>query len=145
MAKVHAGVEVARHKGFAPIIPGMQEYRGKASPRERSEVERLRGEGVSIRQTAKQVFGHERYRGRVERILQRQRSTGALPEIDDEGIDFDQLDSTALIRLLMERTLRSWAKTGRNVRATELRAMLDLQRRMEAAEQVQRLNDSTRL
>jgi hypothetical protein len=123
--------------------------RPKASPAERAEVERLRTEGVSIRKVAEQVFGHERYRGRVERILARPAQDGKEPVLFPpdpglEDVDFDGLSSTALTRLLVDRTLRSWTRTGKIPSPGELRSMMDVQRRLEAMEQLERLRALTR-
>jgi IS30 family transposase len=41
---------------------------------ERVEVERLLAEGMPIRAVAEQVFGEARFRGRVERIVERRRT-----------------------------------------------------------------------
>lgn len=118
-----------------------------ATPAQRAEVERLRGEGGSIRGIAVEVFGDARYRGRVERILAKpaRSATGALPLTADpllEDIDFSTLGTTELTRLLVERKLVSWAASGKAPPMSELRILLDVERRLQAFEQLER---STRL
>ena len=115
----------------------------KATAAQRAEVERLAGEGVSVRQIAAQVFGDARFRGRVERILRRPASEPvavALPlEPELEGIDPLELGTNALIRLLFERRLAWLAATGKAPSFGELRSMLEVQRRLEAAEALEQL------
>lgn len=115
-----------------------------ATPTQRAEVERLRGEGGSIRGIAVEVFGDGRYRGRVERILAKptRSATGSLPLMADprlEDVDFSALGTTELTRLLVQRKLASWAASGKAPPLTELKILLDLERRLQAFEQVERL------
>ena len=120
----------------------------KATAAQRAEVERLAAEGVSVRQIAVRGFGDARFRGRVERILHRPASEPvavALPlEPELEGIDPLELGTNALIRLLFERRLAWLAATGKAPSFGELRSMLEVQRRLEAAEQLERLRPAAR-
>jgi hypothetical protein len=115
----------------------------RATAAQRAEVERLAGEGVSVRQIAAQVFGDARFRGRVERILRRPAGEPAVvplplePEL--EGIDPLELGRDALIRLLFERRLAWLAATGKAPSFGELRSMLEVQRRLDAADVLERL------
>jgi hypothetical protein len=115
----------------------------RATAAQRAEVERLAAEGVSVRQIAARVFGDARFRGRVERILRRPASEPAVvplplePEL--EGIDPLELGTDALIRLLFERRLAWLAATGKAPSFGELRSMLEVQRRLEATEALERL------
>jgi hypothetical protein len=123
----------------------MSEYgRGaRATAAQRAEVERLAGEGVSVRQIAARVFGEARFRGRVERILGRPAGEPvavSLPlEPELEGIDPLELGTDALIRLLFERRLAWLATNGKAPSLSELRSLLEVQRRLRAAEAVERL------
>src|SRR5260221_14586240 len=116
-----------------------------ATVAERAEVERLRGEGVSIRRIAVEVFGDARYRGRVERILHKPAASvaGLVPLAADpvlEDVDFSELGTIALTRLLLERRLALWAASGKAPSLTELKALLEVERRLRAFESVERLN-----
>jgi hypothetical protein len=114
-----------------------------ATGREQEEVRRLREAGVSIRRIAEQVFGDRRYRGRVERILQRPVEPGPDAERSLEEIDLDRIDSAALLRLLFERRLRSWALSGRAPSMSELRTALDVRRQLETLESLERIRAMT--
>jgi hypothetical protein len=115
----------------------------KATAAQRAEVERLAAEGVSVRQIAAQVFGDARFRGRVERILHRPAAEPvavALPlEPMLEGIDPLELGTTALIRLLFERRLAWLAANGKAPSFRELHSLLEVQRRLAAAEAAEQL------
>lgn len=116
-----------------------------ASPAQRAEVERLRGDGGSIRGIAVEVFGDARYRGRVERILAKpaRSAAGSLSLPADpllEDVDFSALGTTELTRLLVERRLAWWAASGKAPPMSELKVLLDVERRLQAFEQVERLN-----
>jgi hypothetical protein len=128
--------------GFEPMssVVGEVGHGGKATAVERVEVERLRAEGVSIRKIAERVFGDVRFRGRVERILGRPALMPPLPvELELEDVDFDALDGPALTRLLVERKLRHWAKSGKTPPAAELKSLFEVQRQLGALEQLDRL------
>jgi hypothetical protein len=110
-----------------------------ATAAQRTEVERLRGEGVSIRLIAARVFGDARYRGRVERILAS--PSGFVPLAADpilDGVDVSALGTTELTRLLVERKLALWALSGKAPPMSELKSLLDVERRLQSFEQVER-------
>jgi hypothetical protein len=120
----------------------------KATRAQRAEVERLAAEAMSVRGIAAEVFGEARFRGRVERILRPPAALEpvGLPPLADlplEETDFSQLSWTALIRLLFERRLGSWAASGKAPPASELRNLLDVQRRLEALEAFERIQAQT--
>ena|SRR5947209_5912682 len=120
----------------------------QATAAQRAEVERLAAEGVSVRRIAAQVFGDARFRGRVERILRRPAAepvdvAGAIdPAL--EGVDLTELGTTALIRLLFERRLAWLAASGKAPSFSELRCLLEVQRRLETAEAVEQLRPRTK-
>jgi len=99
-----------------------------------------------VRRIAAAVFGDARFRGRVERILRRPPEVTPLtdPSLADpalEGIDLGELEWTALIRLLFERRLAWLAASGEAPSMNELRNLLEVQRRLEAAETVERARE----
>jgi hypothetical protein len=113
----------------------------KATSAQRAEVERLATEGVSVRRIAALVFGDARFRGRVERILRRPAGVEPLPGAIPlpEGVDPSQLSLVELFRLLLGRRLVYLAESGKAPSASELRALLDLSRRLESLEQLERI------
>jgi hypothetical protein len=120
----------------------------KATAAQRAEVERLAAEGVSVRRMAAQVFGDARFRGRVERILHRPAAepvaAASLPlEPALDGIDPLELGTNALIRLLFERRLTWLAASGKAPSFSELRSLLEVQRRLAAAEALEQLRPSS--
>jgi len=118
----------------------------KATAAERAEVRRLRAEGVSVRQIATQVFDDARYRGRVERILRP--SAGSKPRADAvaaaEAIKVPDLEGTAMTRWLFERTRAALAKRPKPPTPAELRTLLEVQRRLDAMETIERLQERSR-
>jgi hypothetical protein len=103
---------------------------------------------MSVRQIAASVFGDARFRGRVERILRcsgaNARTNPSPTDPAPDGVDLSELEGTALIRGLFERRLARWAKSGETPSMNELRNLLDVQRRLEAAEAVERLRPRDR-
>jgi len=110
---------------------------------QRQEVYRLADEGVSVRRIAAEVFGDVRLRGRVERILKaRGRETAA--GVGSEPLEIEGLGTLEVFKLFFERRLAAIAAAGGNVSVSELRNLMDVQRRLEAWETVERLNALTR-
>ncbi|MGD0167878.1 MAG: hypothetical protein ABSC51_11440 [Gaiellaceae bacterium] len=107
-------------------------------------MKRLAGEGVSIRQIAKDVFRDARLRGRVERILATNAESSVAPaapvsmDTTLEGVDVSNVSTPDLVRLLVRRRLEAAAVSGEVPSCAELRNLLDLQRRLDAFEQVER-------
>jgi hypothetical protein len=115
----------------------------KATAVQRAEVERLAAEGMSVRRIAEAVFGDPRFRGRVERILRRRSEVNPQANASPtdpalEGIDVSELEPTAAIRLLFQRRLAFWMASEEAPSMSELRNLLDVERRLEAAEAVAR-------
>jgi hypothetical protein len=121
---------------------------GRATAAERAEVERLAAEGVSVRRIAAQVFGDARFRGRVERILHRPAGEPAAVAVALEpaleGVDVGELGTTELIRLLFERRLAWLTANGKVPSFKELHSLLEVQRRLEAAEALEQLRPPAR-
>jgi hypothetical protein len=116
---------------------------GKATASERDEVRRLRAEGVSIRGIAKEVFGNARFRGRVERILQRPLPAGQIPAAAGEAL-LAELGETALIRLLFERRLAWLASRETPPSMAELEKVLKVQLLLWHREALERTRALTR-
>lgn len=111
---------------------------------EREQVLALAADGLSQRTIADQVFGDERYRGRVERILRAQAMPR--PQLDSElsanegAIDdgFDALD-VSVARELVARFERSLAESEEVVPPAEIERLLRIKRQLDAMETVARL------
>src|SRR5436190_22194167 len=106
----------------------------KATAAQRAEVERLAAEGVSVRQIAAAVFGEARYRGRVERILRGQAASGrpaGAAEALSERVEVPELEGVALLRWMFERAVAALAARTTAPSFVELRALLDVERRLE--------------
>ena len=105
-------------------------------------MRRLAAEGLSIRKIAGEVFHDARLRGRVERILGAPAPTPTLSGSSDaalEGVDLSNMDTLALVRLLARRRLEELAVSGDIPSLTELRSMLDLERRLLSFESFERM------
>lgn len=123
----------------------------RATAAQRAEVQRLAAEGAPIRAIAEQVFGDRRYRGRVERILHRpDRASKIAPPGPGAAGPAAQprqaspLEATATIRAAFDRQIERIAADLAEPSPGELRTVLDIQRRLEAREAVERLNALTR-
>lgn len=97
-----------------------------------------------MRQIAAQVFGEQRFRGRVERILKGRQATadgtGDLPE----PLVIDGLSEYEVFKLFFQRRLAAIAAAGGVPSMNELRNLLDVQRQLDAWRQVESLNELTR-
>jgi hypothetical protein len=110
---------------------------------QRLEVLRLAAEGVSVRRIAAEVFGSSSLRGRVERILKTQ-GREAPDAVEAEPLDIEGLENLEVFRLFFNRRVAAVAASGGNVSASELRTLMDVERRLEDWETVKRLNALTR-
>jgi hypothetical protein len=118
-------------------------WSAKSSSAQRAEVVRLAAEGMSARRIAAEVFGDCRYRGRVERILRRgpaAASASSPTRAEGWAVDADAsgLGSTALLRVLFERRLAWLVESDKVPSARELRALFDVERRLETLELLER-------
>jgi hypothetical protein len=118
----------------------------KATGAQRAEVERLAAKGATVRAIAEQVFGDRRYRGRVERILHRPDNAAKIappgpgrpgPAVHPE--EAPPIEATATIRAAFNREIERIAAGLAEPSPAELRTLLDLQRRLEAREALERL------
>jgi hypothetical protein len=117
----------------------------RASSEQCAEVQRLAKEGMPIRRIAEVVFGDRSFRGRVERILQ----AGAITErADQDEITVAGLPASAetvpTIRAALSRYLLRIERGEVQPTVSDLVKLLDLERRLEAFESVERLNALTR-
>jgi len=111
-----------------------------------AEVERLSRQGASGRAVAKQVFGDVRYRGRVERIL---RSSVASKGIDAGRLDefpgfVPSAETMPAVRSALSRYAARVERGELQPSLAELLKLLDLERRLQAFESLERMNASTR-
>jgi hypothetical protein len=123
----------------------------KATAAQRAEVVRLATEDAPIRAIAEQVFGDRCYRGRVERIL---RSPDRAAKIAPPGRAADgpgaqpsdpaPPEATATLRAAFDRQIARIAAGEFDPSPGELRTLLDIQRRLETRETLERLNALTR-
>lgn len=120
---------------------------GKVTEAERAWVERLRAEGRSIRAIAEEVFGSQRYRGRVERVLSGAERTR--PGLAGEAAGVPRPELTGLegwgaLRALFEWRVAVWAASESPPSMTQLQAMVKVHGALEAAERIERLRRLTR-
>lgn len=122
-----------------------------ATRAQRARVERLAAEGASVRQIAAAVFGAARYRGRVERILRPRADPAPAPGAyrDPKGeVDLSAVlpasDAAPLLRELFNMYMQRVASGEIEPSVAELARLADLERRLEAKEQLERLNALTR-
>jgi hypothetical protein len=80
-----------------------------ANAAQRAQVRQLIADGRSIRQTAAEVFGNARFRGRVERIM-RSPTTPSASSPTASDAEISGLTTTELITLFLERRL-AWLAT----------------------------------
>jgi hypothetical protein len=104
---------------------------------------------MSVRAIAAEVFGDIRFRGRVQRILEKPPDTKEEPEAmaarADELEAFARLSRTGQMRLLLDRRLRQLAERDEPPAPRTLLMLVDLERRLRSLEQLERLNAGLRL
>lgn len=122
--------------------------RRNSTAAQRAEVRLLAASGVSVRAIAAQVFGDAALRGRVERILagpaEAAESPAAVRARESELREFAELGRAGQLRWLFERRLTALAERDESTSAGELRALVDLDRRLRALEHLERLQTLTR-
>lgn len=123
---------------------------------ERLRVRVLAGEGFTQREIAERIFGDERFRGRVERILKQSREpepsfedandlVAHLETLASELKDADLPDLEELLSLYKRRSLQKHLdQAPETVRVSELAALLRLEIRLEQRRQYKRARDLTR-
>jgi hypothetical protein len=114
-----------------------------ASSAQRERVRQLIGEGRSIRQTAAEVFGNARYRGRVERIM-RAPTIHRPSDPTTRDTDVSGLTPTELIRLFYERRLAWLAERETPPSGNELVQLLKAQLMLHHREAYERSHAATR-
>jgi hypothetical protein len=104
-------------------------------------VRRLAAEGAPIRGIAAEVFGDERFRGRVERILRAPEQ----PEADVRVLDAQVVtNAVPVVRQAFGRYLARVAAGIERPSLNDLLKALELERRLQAAEMVEQMNALTR-
>jgi IS30 family transposase len=123
-----------------------------ATARERERVLALAEEGFSQRAIAERVFGDRMLRGRVERILQRDRSREAsldaevaslVDRLETLARELEQADLPPLEELVLGYKKRSLETAPESVRARELTALFNLELRLEQKRQFERARELT--
>jgi hypothetical protein len=110
-----------------------------------NDVHRLVQEGLSKREIAARVFGDARYYGRVERILCRPTSRRPNQEPSADGLmDAAPQGSHAWIRELLDRHRERLANADELPSLKDIELLMKLERQLEVAETVERLNAITR-
>jgi hypothetical protein len=102
-----------------------------------------------VRAIATAVFGSSRYRGRVERILDRPADAAEQPEViaarAAELAAFEGMSPTEQLRFLLDRSLHALAERDEPPSARTLLALVNLDRRLRSLEQLERLSAGLRL
>ena len=115
---------------------------------QREQVVALAKKRVTQREIAKRVFGHERYRGRVERILREEAESRAtrqpVPELTQDELDAFDVSDVSVARDLVARYERSLAESEEVPPLADIERLLRLKRQIAAAEFVRRANTNTR-
>jgi hypothetical protein len=116
-----------------------------ASAAQCAKVRRLAAEGESVRQIAREVFGDQRFRGRVERILQAPVAANNSPEdtvvIGEATV---AVETVPAVRAALARYLARVATGEVNPSVGEMVKLLDLERRLQAIEALEEINAITR-
>jgi len=112
-----------------------------ATAAQRAQVRQLIAEGRSIRQTAAEVFGDARYRGRVERII-RSPIHPSSPTVSDAEVS--ELTTTELIRLFFEQRLAWLATRETPPSGNEIHQLLKAQLMLHHREALERSIAATR-
>jgi hypothetical protein len=111
-----------------------------------AEVKRLAGEGASIRAIAAQVFGDARLRGRVERILKGAAAIRPCPE-DQALLPEDAVvsaETVPAVRAALRQYLMRLQRGEVQPSVGEMVKLLDLERRLQAFESIEQLNELAR-
>src|SRR5215204_3466183 len=122
----------------------------KATPDQHERVLALVGAGHTYSDTATEVFGDARYRGRVERAVRASKAPGtAAPTlaelvavVTEGGADAgEHVQPESWLEQLVPlygEMLKRRLEAGLHVKPRELIALLDLERRLESARTVER-------
>lgn len=107
-----------------------------------AEVERLASRGVPVRAIAAQVFGDMRFRGRVERILRPPAPKPTTPPAEPELFPGATLcaQTVPTVRVALSRHLARVERGEVQPTVADLVKLLDLERRLQAFESLERLN-----
>ena len=107
-------------------------------------VHALALEGMSVRRIAEEVFGNQRFRGRVERILHAPEP----PTTPDGGASISEstvlVETVPTVRAALARHLARVARGGLNPSVGELVKLLDLERRLQTFESLEQINALSR-
>lgn len=117
------------------------------TPVQRDQVFVLADEGTTQRAIAREVFGDERYRGRVERILRERDLVRAFPSLEEElaaggppdavGQELAALDASG-VRALVERFERSLQTNPDVPSLADIERLLRIRRQLDTMETIER-------
>jgi hypothetical protein len=117
------------------------------TPEQRDQAYALADEGMPQRAISKQVFGDERYRGRVERILRERHIARPAPSLEDElaasvpldevGHELAALDVTG-VRALLERFERSLREREEVPSLADIERLIRIKRQLDTMETIER-------
>ena len=108
-----------------------------------AEVKRLAAEGASIRAIAARVFGDTRLRGRVERILNEPAPAPTGHENDAIPGEAVSAETVPTVRAALRQYLVRLQRGQVQPSVGEMVKLLDLERRLQAFESLERLNELT--
>jgi hypothetical protein len=117
------------------------------TPEQREQVYALADQGVRQRAISKQVFGDERYRGRVERILRERDIARPLPSLEEElaasapldevGRELSALDVSG-VRALVGRFERSLEESDEAPSLADIERLIRIRRQLNTMETIER-------
>lgn len=116
---------------------GFPPHLARITPAQRLEVLAAACGGSFDPFDRQEVFGDARYRGRVERIVAAKTPSCPSPQEGATGLDGKSL--LEAIRILYVRRLGELLASGVTPSMSELQKQLEVQRRLEAFEQLERL------
>jgi hypothetical protein len=117
------------------------------TPEQREHVYDLADQGMPQRAIAKEVFGDERFRGRVERILGARHLVRPVPSLEEEiaasapldavGQQLAALDASG-VRTLVERYERSLEASDEPPSLADIERLLRIRRQLDTMEMIER-------
>jgi hypothetical protein len=126
------------------LLMGSSGRKKIATLTECAEVQRLAGEGTSLRGIAAEVFGDGRFRGRVERILAGPSTAPLTSEQDSPTDEIFTAQTVSVVRMALCRYLARVERCEVQPSLSEMAKLLDLERRLQAIESIELMNALTR-
>ena len=133
------------------LVMSARGRRRRFTAEERRQVLALAAEGASQREIAKTVFGHVRFRGRVERILAAAAAGSTASQAPRNGpagacaeAKFRSRSERELVRELLGRAERAMLESSDPPALVDIERLVRLKRQLETLETVDRLNAMVR-